>query len=109
MICHAYTSVANTSTAAVPHVASVLITVTDTSQALGVTSTWSGGRGSGMQAIQKGENGRSIPEGDARENSFPYGRRVTDAAVARCHVGDAGWDAAGRESVRDRQDYRMGW
>src|ERR671910_283189 len=45
------------SIAAVPAVATTPTTSAIMSQTLGVTSTWSGGRGSGMQTIREGGSG----------------------------------------------------
>jgi hypothetical protein len=79
-ICQEYTSVVMQSIAAVPAVATTPTTAAIMSQTLGVTSTWSGGRGSGMQTIREGGSGCVEVAGsrDSRGDLVLVGYRVTD-------------------------------
>src|SRR4051812_42854097 len=76
------------SIAAVPAVATTPTTSAITSQTLGVTSTWSGGRGSGMQTIREGGSGYVEVAGSRgyRDDLVPVGYCVTD--TVRSCAGD---------------------
>jgi hypothetical protein len=76
------------SIAAVPAVATTPTTSAITSQTLGVTSTWSGGRGSGMQTIREGGSGFVEVAGSRgyRDDLVPVGYCVTD--TVRSCAGD---------------------
>src|SRR5919112_150298 len=98
------------SIAAVPAVATTPTTSAIMSQTLGVTSTWSGGRGSGMQTIREGGSGYvevAVSRG-YRDDLVPVGYRVTDT-VRSCAGTTAGgcggaacrsYTAAWRQQVR---------
>src|SRR3954470_5457710 len=93
------------SIAAVPAVATTPTTSAITSQTLGVTSTWSGGRGSGMQTIREGGSGFvevagsrgyrviSFPSDTALPTRFGHARGTTAGGCggAACRSYTAAW------------------